>query len=601
MNNVNLWDLSPNLARYESNLEAIIETIKKEKINYIKVIDKNGMQDGMEASFFTSKLNEKAALGKKKITYVDEAHSFMIDNFENVYFEKNFFKLNKDILLKNICDNLVGKEFVYISKYMYSEELAIKLSEFAKGITFDDGITLPDKIIQLYKKLRIDSYCYINGTRTKVSNSKVLGYEYDEVVSKDISDLRICSNITDLENLKYIPQNKTIYIYNNNSNYDSELFEDYDGYYNIVSKLRENGQNNKVVITVKNRELFSKSKLYNSNYDVEIDGIDLNRYKLKDLKSEDELLDLMVADIKDSNFSPFEKYIAVYNIVKKFKKYLENEKDKEESRRISKFLNNEYMVCVGYAKLLIELLNRVGINAYDYSISIDTSYDKGFTLEETPVSMSGHARVIVDITDYKYGIAGYYVSDPTWDNNLTEDYYNHALMTFDKTTTGYRYVRLDSIDLILNSRDIEDYNKRINFLIDRKKNDSFISYKTDNDKELSATGSVVSEIKNLLIKLYPEKYLELVSKYPKLKENNNLDIMYEFIYDSGKFFMSKKGGEVKLETIIDAACNVNKEVFGLDDEKKDKLKKKLLDTNLKMEKNAFPYYLKEDNKFGFKL
>ncbi len=595
MININLWDLSPNLARYESNLEAIIETIKKEKINYIKVIDKDGMQDGMETSFFTSKLNEKATLGNKKITYVDEAHPFMVDNFKNVYFEKNFFNLNKDILLKNIYDNLVGKEFVHISKYMYSDELAIKLSEFAKYITFEEGITLPSEVIELYKKLRINSYCYVNGAKVEISNSKILGYEYSSVVSKDDDSININSNIKDLENLKYIPKGKTIYIKNVNFNDDdSELFEDYDGYYNIVSKLRENGQDNKIIIMVQNRKLFSKSKLYNSNYDVEIDGIDLNRYKLKDLKGEDKLLDLMVMDIKDSNLSPFEKYISVYNIVKKFKQYLENEKDKDESRQISKFLNNEYMACVGYAKLLIELLNRVGINAYDYRISIDSSYDEDFTLEETPISMSGHARAIVDITDHKYGISGYYVSDPTWDNNLTKDYYNHALMTFDKTASGYRYIRLDDADLILNSSDIEDYNKRINFLIDRKKNDLFISSKNNNDKELDAAGSVISEIKKLLIKLYPEKYLELVSKYPKLKENNNLDIMYEFIYDAGEFLISKKGKEVKLETIIEAASNVNKEVFGLNEKQKEELKEELLDINLKAEEKVFPYYLREN-------
>ena len=34
------------------------------------------------------------------------------------------------------------------------------------------------------------------------------------------------------------------------------------------------------------------------------------------------MLDLMIKDIKDSDYSPFEKYVAVYNIVKKFKKYL---------------------------------------------------------------------------------------------------------------------------------------------------------------------------------------------------------------------------------------------------------------------------------------
>ena len=587
MENVNLWNLNPELSKFESDLNSIIETIKKEKITYIKVIDEEGMEDGKEPTYFVSNLNEKAKECQKKVKYVDDAHPFMIDCGGNVYFERNFFESNKDILLKSIYDNLFEKNYVNVSKYIYSDELAIELSKHAKNIVFDEGIVLSDQVVELYKKLRIDSYCYINGNKVQVSSSRILGCDYYDVVSEDKESLHISSEITDLENLKYIPENKTIIIKNRNMfDEGSELQEDYDSYYNIVSKLRENGQNNKIIIQVKNRKLFSKSKLYNSNYDITIDGIDSNKYTLDELKAEDKLLDLMVRDIKDSKYSPFEKYIAVYNIVKKFKDYLENENDKTASRKISKLLNNEYMVCVGYANLLIELLGRVGINAYGYDVAVDTSYDNGFTQEEIPTSLAGHERVIVDISDDKYNISGYYVSDPTWDNDLTKDYYNHALMTFDKTSTGRRYLKLDDIDLILNSSDINDYDKRINFILDRKKGtilDEMMPYKM-----------IYSTMMNLLAKLYPEKCKEILNKYPELYYDKNPNIAYQFIKEVGKFFLSKKGKEVPMDTILDAACNVNKEVFNLSYEQTTKSKEELLEDNLKREQKVFPYYLGEN-------
>lgn len=177
----------------------------------------------------------------------------------------------------------------------------------------------------------------------------------------------------------------------------------------------------------------------------------------------------MVSYIKNSNYSSLEKYIAVYNIVKKFKKYLENRYDKTESRYIKKFLNNDYMVCVEYVTLLKELLKMVGINSYDYHVSADISYDNGFKLEDKTVDLVVHARLIVSINDPKYNINGFYVSDPTWDNDLEIDYYNHALMSFDKTSKGKRLFALSDEDLIKNVKNMNEFNSKVNYLLDRLK------------------------------------------------------------------------------------------------------------------------------------
>ncbi len=131
-----------------------------------------------------------------------------------------------------------------------------------------------------------------------------------------------------------------------------------------------------------------------------------NKYTAADILKFNKILDLFVSDIKNSDLSPYEKYISVYNIVKGFKKYLQNEFDigfDDQSRSIYLLLQNYYMVCCGYANLLHSLLNRVGIDSTSYKWS------------------SGNHRLnYVKIEDPKYGINGFFKSDPTQDNEIDD-------------------------------------------------------------------------------------------------------------------------------------------------------------------------------------
>lgn len=488
---------------------------------------------------------------------------------------------------------------MFVSKNSYSDELAKSILDTVKSITFEEGILLSNEVIKLYKDKRIDSYIYVNGEKKQISSSKILGLDYNEVLS-DKEEIKIYDDITDLDNLKYIPKNKTIIICKHSlrNNDDTDL-ENYDNYYNIISKLKNNNQNNKIIVNVKNRKAFSKSKLYNSNYDIIIDGIDLTKYKLDELKKEDKLLDLMVSDINNSNYSPFEKFIAVYNIVKKFKKYLENNEKHSDARALNKFLNNNYMVCIGYAKLLNILLDRVNINSYYYNVYLDTSYDKGFTLDDIPVTLEGHARLIVNICDPKYNIDGFYVSDPTWDNNLEKDFYNHALISFDKTALENRFFYLSYEDLALNCKDINEYNNKINMLIDRKKDTLFKNFGSNERRENLALNTIINLIKDILMKLEPNMYKKLKEKYSELEIfSADKTSQYNFINEAGLFFIDKLGRDIPIETVIEAATNVNKEVFGLDDSNIEKYKSKLLEENKSRDKIMYPYYYTNDEYYS---
>lgn len=595
----NVWDILNDKVTYKNNIEEIVNYIKKNYITDFSVIDENGMQDGKVVTNFVEIFNKEGKKANKIIKYVDYLHPFLIDTGGNVYFEKTFFEENKKIIQECIIDNYRNTEYLFVSKNSYSDELAKSILDTVKSITFEEGILLSDEVIKLYKDKRIDSYIYVNGEKKQISSSKILGLNYNEVIS-DKKEIIIYDNITDLDNLKYIPENKTIIICKHNlRNNDDTSLENYDNYYNIISKLRNNNQNNKIIVKVNNRKAFSKSKLYNSNYDIIIDGIDLTEYKLEELKKEDELLDLMVSDINNSNFSPFEKFIAVYNITKKFKEYLESEENTKDSRVLNKFLNNDYMVCAGYARLLITLLERININSMYYSVIVDDSYDKGFTLEEKPVTINRHARVIFSICDPKYNIDGFYVSDPTWDNCLENDYYNHTIISFDKTSLAHNYLYLNELDLILNCKNINEYSNNINMLIDRKKDIVYGDYKLDKQKENNAIKNVINIINRILKSLYPDKYVELNKKYDKLnKFIPDKTSQYNFINEAGLFFIDKLGRDIPIETVIEAASNVNKEVFGLDDVDLEKYKSKLLEENKNSDKKVYPYYYTNDEYFS---
>lgn len=592
MKHFNIWETGCNkFITYENDIYKIIDYINQNKKMDFSVIDEKGLEDGCIPTFLIGKISETSKEQNVDITYVDNEHCFFYDNFGEIYFSKTFFIKNKDILLKTIENIMFQTESVHISKYAYSERLVKNLCLTATTISFDSEIEISNELQRLLKNNHINAYTYKNKDRIEISTNKILGQDYKDVIS-DSDDIYIKNDITDLENLIYIPKNKTIHISQlNEYEQDNILTEDYDSLYNIIYKLRENNQDNKVIIKIKNRNKFSKSKLYNSNFNFEIEGIDILPYKIDELKKEDQLLDLMIADIKNSNFSLFEKYIAAYNIVKKFKKYLENNNDKTESRYVRKFLNNDYMVCLGYANLLRELLERLGITSYSYGVSADTSYDDGFTLEEKPIELVDHARVIININDPKYNIYGIYVVDPTWDNDLENDYYNHALMSFDKTCYEKRLFRLSFEDLIMNVKDMDEFNNNVNIFIKHTKNSPFNGIFDYAEKENSALKTLLHNIINILISLFPDEYIILKEQFPNIL-NYDVDsqTVSDFITESAKIFIDNLGKEVSINTIIEAGVNVNKEIFDFTDEQANTYKEHLLESNLKRDRLSFPYY-----------
>jgi hypothetical protein len=76
----------------------------------------------------------------------------------------------------------------------------------------------------------------------------------------------------------------------------------------------------------------------------------------------------------------------------------------------------------------------------------------------------------VHLQDPKYGIDGYYLSDPTWDNEMNKDAYNHALMTQDEYDVMDRpnYQSNYTLDDMFFVHSPEEFFYIVNYYLDKK-------------------------------------------------------------------------------------------------------------------------------------
>lgn len=157
------------------------------------------------------------------------------------------------------------------------------------------------------------------------------------------------------------------------------------------------------------------------------------KFSINDLRKIDELMDLMVKDIKMSNLSPYEKYIAIYDIVKSYKPYKEGPGIiNTASRNEYLFILSDYAVCVGYVKFLNILLSKVGI------------------LSDDLLCQNNHDIAITYIEDPKYGIDSYQLCDPTNDA-IKDDYKQKPLIE------GYRFLNMTLEEAMEHYKEIDLY------------------------------------------------------------------------------------------------------------------------------------------------
>lgn len=241
--------------------------------------------------------------------------------------------------------------------------------------------------------------------------------------------------------------------------------DDYENIFECIKILLENNCTN-IIIIVKNKNKFndyinshdiSSCLSYNVYIEMFVDKIPINKY----LNYESFLFNMVKSS---QDLSPLEKYVYAYNIVKKFKEYKENNNDKSSSRDLYKILDNHYMVCVGFAKLLNDLLSKLNINSIIMHAKVevvDGKNDKNIKTEK-----SGHQRIYVYLKDEKYNIDGYYLSDPTWDNDLEKDLYTHMLFNDKDKSVLRKYEWIDE-SLLFDVNYLYEFNRYFDFIKER--------------------------------------------------------------------------------------------------------------------------------------
>lgn len=502
------------------------------------------------------------------------------------WYEDNKEKVNE--LIKYICENIKQKKFSLeksqtinneviesLCKNKYIEELG--LAKYDK-----DKYVLSEKDYQKFKKSTIKTVDTQDIEESLLENfDPLIGYNKRNLISyydyhklQKIDNLDIYNELKEEEinNFKYIPSKLKIK-YN---------CEEYSTILKITRKLKELNKSNQLVIRINDKEKFNKWILNNNiDYDNVFIELGITEYPLKEYLKFEKILYDFVKGLE--NLSPFEKYIYIYNVTKKYKKYQENDEDRTKARNLYEILTNEYMVCVGFSNMLGDLLNKQNIENCELSVTIDISYDKIRSDEETfgetiPVEKGYHARRYVHIKDEKYGIDGFYIADPTWDNDLENDCYNYLAMTHNETSNAKRYLWTNTYnsDELLNVNSIEEFYQKLNFLTSRIN-------KEHTNKEL-----IREIINDILLELDKEYIVSLKEKYPYINEYQWPNDINDLIYEVGEYLVNHVNKEISGEVIIEAVSNVYKNAYGYNEEEYQEKIKETIKVNKDRHEKAFP-------------
>ncbi len=126
-------------------------------------------------------------------------------------------------------------------------------------------------------------------------------------------------------------------------------------------------------------------------------------------------LESIVNKVDEYEFSPLEKIIYIYDIVRdRYFKFSNNSEDKSYSRDLEHVLFEDEIVCEGFVNIFNELLHKLNFNV-----------NKIFLNRINNLNI-GHVRSIVYLKDDKYAIDGIFLFDPTFDSRKSEnnDFFN---------------------------------------------------------------------------------------------------------------------------------------------------------------------------------
>lgn len=552
------------------------------------------------------KLLEKYTIRTIEISFITrESKIFYSENNNKIdlYFSAKWCEENEDLLDKiliYIIQNHKEKRLDIKSGALITDEI---IKEIAKNKNIEEV-----SFGNFFSKytLKESDYLTLKDTVKKIESSDVeesLKYNFDEIIEYNRSKrlisynnyndlqketLRIIDPIDDehIEYLKYIGE-KTELIVSSGANI-----------VDIIEVLRKAGKNNKITYYCMDNKIKLNEEIIKKNINYENTYIEIGTqtYTLKEYVEYEKLLYSFIEPAK--NLSPLEKYIYAYDVVKKFKKYKENKKDKMKARRLYDILNNNYMVCVAYSDMLGDLLDKlgienirllvdVGLQSHKAAAQLKNKYkDKWETMEQQeknrlideqknyiPDSWEGHSRRLVHITDEKYGVDGIYFSDPTWDNDLENNSYNYLLMTAEEVLTSRTKFKFEkSAHELFYSSSVKEFNDKLNIILNRIKKNPEQQFKY-----------IMQGLINSLKKLDNSFYNKLHEKYEfmqkiSFKIENIYDIPEEItdcLYEIAQYITTNVNKKVDGKTILSAVKKVYDNIYenGISEEEIEEIRK----------------------------
>ena len=242
-----------------------------------------------------------------------------------------------------------------------------------------------------------------------------------------------------------------------------------------------------------------------------------SEFSLDKIIEDEKFIQTIANEIKEKQFSPLERMVAIYDMAQAIKPYVDEGKT-DDSRTLHEYLNNNYMVCAGYANFIKNIGHMLGEHYSQISCNFG----------------GPHARNYVNLVDDKYEVNGFYGLDATNDNTYGKDAsqrsYKYFLM---ETTEGRKGVAIEpdgitaTYDEFFTYKDVEEF----------KKSETYQQYLKDLD-----TGFKVFKLDSSNLKKWdntPTKDIDTIKERIQtsmdyLKDDRNeLDLVYEVMLKYG--------------------------------------------------------------------
>ena len=286
------------------------------------------------------------------------------------------------------------------------------------------------------------------------------------------------------------------------------------------------------------------------------------------------------------DLTPFEAYLYFYNVAKSFKVY-NDECDYSEATELKSILDNNYINCLGFTRVFEELLERVNIECVIVPRKTQNNDEK-----LRFIKLDAHVRIITHIVDNDYSINGYYISDPTWDNNVKENgtltknpYIYYSLICHDEEELEYDMFKLSREDFIFNVHNIEEFNEKFNIYLDRSLR--------ENQDEIVALREMYLYSLKLLSCLDKDLFKKLTDNYFIEEVNRNKQAYYDYFTELEYELFNKVNKKVSDETIKKALLSIEVKLGIYNSEELERYSKRI-DKAFKNKDIYFPY-LKDIN------